>query len=433
MYKKIVPVIGLILLLVSGAWLVTFRNMSSGREELQTILAKIKTEESLGTYKNTIVLYNRAIELNPGDEKLYLNLAQAYQKVNQYSGFESTCQTIISKFPDDLQGYRLLGSYYMEDSRYVDTSKLIASAPKKLQASAELQKLYYQSAFQFRYLTGTFDEATTFSNGAALVKTDGRFCYINDSGELMVKPKFFMANSYLDDLAGVLLGSEWCFVDRAGDKVLASKTQYDSLSSFSEGYAVAGRSGSFGYVDRNFNEKKSGYEAATDFLNGTAAVKTGGKWMLIDQNFRQIGSGGYDGVVTDEFNLCSRRGVVFAKQGAQVVMLDLKGQKIGSAVFENAMPFAAAEPAAVKHGGKWGFVDEKGKLVVDYRYDGAGSFSQGLAPVCINGKWGYIDSKGRQAIQPQFDDAKVFADNGIAAVRAGNSWQYIELLSRSKE
>lgn len=81
--------------------------------------------------------------------------------------------------------------------------------------------------------------------------------------------------------------------------------------------------------------------------------------------------------------------------------------------------------AAVNVGGKWGFVDTAGKLVVEPQFtETAGFFSQGLAAVKVGEKWGYADSSGRLVIEPQFESAGQFSD-GIAPVERGGKYGYI--------
>lgn len=82
--------------------------------------------------------------------------------------------------------------------------------------------------------------------------------------------------------------------------------------------------------------------------------------------------------------------------------------------FQKAGPFVEGL-APVKMGGKYGYVDKDGKCVVPYRYESAGVFSEGLARVAINGKYGYIDHNGTQVIPYMFFAAGDFID-GIAEV-----------------
>lgn len=55
----------------------------------------------------------------------------------------------------------------------------------------------------------------------------------------------------------------------------------------------------------------------------------------------------------------------------------------------------------VRNHGKCGFIDHTGRVVIPLKYDAAGSFSEGLAPVRVGKLWGAIDRTGRMVITPQ--------------------------------
>ena len=76
-------------------------------------------------------------------------------------------------------------------------------------------------------------------------------------------------------------------------------------------------------------------------------------------------------------------------------------------------------------GGRYGFVDKKGRFVVNPQFDGASRFSQGLAAVVSGRRVGYIDEEGKFVINPQFDDGSPF-EEGLAVVRSGSKWGYID-------
>src|SRR5688572_2312889 len=66
--------------------------------------------------------------------------------------------------------------------------------------------------------------------------------------------------------------------------------------------------------------------------------------------------------------------------------------------------------------GRWGYVDQTGKIVIENRFHSARTFSEGLAAVEVrenettSGKIGYIDRTGRMVIQPQFGQGGVYSD-----------------------
>jgi len=74
---------------------------------------------------------------------------------------------------------------------------------------------------------------------------------------------------------------------------------------------------------------------------------------------------------------------------------------------------------------KWGIIDRKGRYVINPSYDNMGDFSEGLIASKVDGKWGYITIKDRVAIPAQFSEAQPFS-NGLAAVRIDNSWGFID-------
>src|SRR5690606_22657241 len=63
---------------------------------------------------------------------------------------------------------------------------------------------------------------------------------------------------------------------------------------------------------------------------------------------------------------------------------------------------------------KYGFVNNKGKMVIPMIYDRAEVFSEGLAPVHKDGKWGFINEKGEVVINFQFEGIVKPFENGYA-------------------
>ena len=89
---------------------------------------------------------------------------------------------------------------------------------------------------------------------------------------------------------------------------------------------------------------------------------------------------------------------------------------------------SAAEPPGlypVSPGGKAGYIDRTGKVVIEPRFDKSGPFADGLGAVQLNGKWGFVDSAGIAAITPQFDEVGQFYE-GLCAVRTGDKWTFID-------
>jgi hypothetical protein len=99
------------------------------------------------------------------------------------------------------------------------------------------------------------------------------------------------------------------------------------------------------------------------------------------------------------------------------------------------VPFEAA--------GKWGFKDRAGKTVVEPEYNQVGAFADGLAPVNlgarpndglasmffpshkVGGRWGYIDVRGKVVVPLTWDSATEFSD-GLARVLRDGRVRYLD-------
>lgn len=76
-------------------------------------------------------------------------------------------------------------------------------------------------------------------------------------------------------------------------------------------------------------------------------------------------------------------------------------------------------------GGKWGYVDRSGSLVIPPQFDHADRFAGGVALVSQGSKWGYVDVHGRIVAEPHFDSALGFSE-GVAAVEAHGKWGFLD-------
>ncbi|MEH2424594.1 MAG: WG repeat-containing protein [Nostoc sp.] len=101
-----------------------------------------------------------------------------------------------------------------------------------------------------------------------------------------------------------------------------------------------------------------------------------------------------------------------------------------------ALKLSIASLKLVKIGGKYGYIDQTGKLVIQTQFGIARDFSEGWAAVNIGGreslfgdgsggKWGYIDKRGSWVIKPMFNMAYSLRD-GQAKVEIGGQERIID-------
>lgn len=65
---------------------------------------------------------------------------------------------------------------------------------------------------------------------------------------------------------------------------------------------------------------------------------------------------------------------------------------------------------------KWGYIDQKGEISIEAKYDDNRDFSEGLAAANYKGKWGYINKRGETIIDFQYRTTTEFSE-GLAIVQ----------------
>ena len=232
------------------------------------------------------------------------------------------------------------------------------------------------------------------------VQKDGKWGYINQSGELVIKATFDEAAHFSDGWAKVKIEERLSFIDASGDIVLTPDVS--TVKSFSEGLAVASKEGS----------KKQGY------------VNKKGEFVIEPRfNFAYSFSEGKASVCKTKIGECG----YINKEGKIVIKQSLEGAR----KFVNGL--APAKTGGFN--GQWGYVDDKGKFVVEPQFEQAMPFSEGLAAVRTTIKkskyviekniWGYINREGTWVLKPKYDLARAFS-GGLAPVKYAAGWKFID-------
>jgi hypothetical protein len=273
-----------------------------------------------------------------------------------------------------------------------------------------------------------WDHASRFSGGLSIVRTGdivtGKERVIDKQG------------SYISDLeAGVMLPCEngmtlvginvswddrgvnrhFGFVDESGKYVIDPK--FDDAFCFSEGTAAVrigdAERGQWGFIDSTGKfviDRQWG--SAYVFKDGMASVATAGglmkKWGVIDRTGQIViplefpePLSFHDGLALEPNTVhkwvTDQRGITKAQSETNYSFRDKNGTRSMGLQWRSAFAFSqglAAVMAGDFPSGKWGYIDSRGRYVVEPRYRDARPFSEGMAAVCIGdektGKWGYI-------------------------------------------
>lgn len=236
-----------------------------------------------------------------------------------------------------------------------------------------------------------------------LIKIDGLYGYINNLGEIVIKPKYKIAGHFSDGLAPTCLNYSKCGYINAQDEFVINP-QFSSVGPFSEGLAaVKNEEGLVGYIDKT---GKYVIQPNQDFLvnrpvkDGTVVKQTfENKYApctYLDKNNKiiiKLEKGGVKEVFTNVDYTCK----LFSDGLLLVGYRDKKGDF------------------------KYAYINKKGEIELEFFVRDLactpGNFSNGLIRIKSrkDKKWSYVDKKGNMVISPQFTLAADFSD-GYAAV-----------------
>ncbi len=224
-------------------------------------------------------------------------------------------------------------------------------------------------------------------------------------------------------------GNLYGFMNHKGIEIYSP--QYESLSLFSEGLALAMKNGQYGYVDKLNNVViPFQFDFATDFIAGRAIVEVGGKSGVINRSGKFI--------LPLEFIDLGQysEGLIYGSKDSMYAYYDIYGRKVISERFTDVFPFSKGRAKVVVNE-KQAFIDTSGnfviqpthkevfyysdsllvfrdsilfgiktlnnKIVVKPIYENISPLHNGRAIVIYNNKLGYLNDVGAKVIKPMFD------------------------------
>lgn len=263
-----------------------------------------------------------------------------------------------------------------------------------------------------------------FSEGLAAFagENSGLKGYMDKEGKVVIKPRFGWAEQFSEGLAAISVcndnGEKWGYIDKTGKEII--KPQYDYAGRFHDGMATVGISYGaraqykFGVVNNEGREVvKPQYDEVANYSSGLAVIVSNGKYGCIDKSGKMVIKPQYD-YMSDYYGGFALAGCFDKNQHLTCVLLDRYGNKVSNRYYDGRENY----PVKRFHGGSYhyffseipsvdglipvsrnsvyGFVDIKGREVIELKYDFAYPFSEGVARVENDGRQFLINTKGEE-------------------------------------
>ena len=409
MLKRIGLLIGCVLLLLA-AWTAVL-SMKSPLEKQTELIVLADAELGLGLPANAEPFLLDAAKYNTKHTQGVLErLKQVYSSLGSTMEYASALKEQTARADCPVEAYIEYANYLVGDRKLEDALAIYRLGIGRT-GDATLWNYYEDIRYAFKIESDYYEDVTAYHSGGIQVKTDGLWGLANAAGNILIPCEYEQISTYDGANKG-------CVIVRLADAGLnavnlknhvVAKTdlkaaQIGNLSQDIIPLRLA--NGKWIIANSKLVSSDTEFEGLGTCANSAMAMKSGGKWGVVTTDSKSILPFEYDEIIMDEIGRCYAQKAVFAKKGA-AVYLYVDGKQLGD-TYEDARPFTDDGWAAVRKGGKWGFIDTAGQLMIEPKFDDALSFSGHLAAVKQGGLWGYVSLSGWVVIEPQFLVAKSF-------------------------
>lgn len=378
--------------------------------------------------------YASALDMRSSLE-LYLEVAEFYRDVmKNHDQAAEWGEAALKAYPKNPEAYEFLLQVYLDNQDYMSFFELYDDMLKRRVASLAADSLYEAVEYEY-YMEGEYDEVSVFSGNLAPVRRNEAWGYSNSKGKRKIGTLYAYAGAFNNGMAPVIdKEGNGFFIDEEGNKVFVVDVEdrVEALGTMSAAQIYGVYNGrEWNYYDKSGSRIMGGFSDASAMANGLAACKTDEGWKIYDMSGSMQIDAAYDEVLMDEKGMAYRNDRLFVRMGDSYKMIDASGSQVGADVYEDAKIFYEATYAAVKKGGKWGFVDKDGNWFIEPVYEDARSFSNGYAAVRMDGRWGFVNMDKELCIPCRFAEAKDFTAKGTVFVKQDLAWSVLLLYQKN--
>jgi len=279
-------------------------------------------------------------------------------------------------------------------------------------------------------------------DGCFAVQKNKLWGFINEDGVEIIKPQYEDYCAFSCGLAAVCKNGVWGFINKQNEIVIPFEYEISEYSCFNKNYAPVGKNNKFGFIDITGKIViPLKYEDAGCVLENSTVfpVKLNGKWGLINENENIIIPFEYDDIEVEPngklYYSIIKYGNINENPSCNTYgLVDTEGQIIIPCEYNHLCPNKKSLCAGTITNDKqelYGLIDYNNNKITELIYDKMYDYSQeGLYVVKLNGKWGFIDETGKVVVDFQYYKVEHFC-GGYAKVKDENYSEVV--INRSGE
>jgi tetratricopeptide (TPR) repeat protein len=433
--QRLIPIVLVFISAISIYYLANNRQITA--KEYNVLLGKAREEALNGVVVDASEDYEKLLEMKPSFE-LALEAGNMYLQNEEYtSAFKWYERKLLTSYSDEPGTYEFGINVSIAAEKYADAFSVYNTYQKRSFTAESVEEL--MKPIMYKYVVGRgYDDVSVFTDakGIAAVCQNGYWGYIDMRGGQITRYQYEKAGMMGDYAPVVDTSGKAYYIDTEGNLKLpasyyeASDKAFGKIKEFrpiQSSLVLAGNGKKWNYYSLETREKLfGGYADATVITDGVGAVSMDGKtWALISSEGETITDYKFEDVLQDNKGIACRSGCLIVKEAGKYYLVDVNGKRLNDSAYDDARAFNDATLAAVDKNGKWIFVDTEGKEYDLGKFKMAQSFSHGLAGVRIGNSWGYIDMQGEVVVECQFADVRPVSTCGVTFVYDKDAWKLL--------
>ena len=422
-----------IILVVAFLAVSWFSVLSSAIDTIRVVSNFVsKAEESveLGLYEQGIEYYNDAIN-ERNSKKYYIRIKEIYDVFYGEEKTKSVRNSYINdmlvaaeKYPKENLFWNTAIKLQLEAQDYRDAYSTVKKAENFGASGKEFESYLKKITYMEKVDYSVYSELYTALNGYNVVSKGSNWFVIDNFGEKISDQYSYIGPINEAGYGVYYTGNEYRLLDE--DEIVRCRygnmdiSRIGFYSNESQIYpALIGEKWS--YINNEGKKVAGEYDIAGSFKEHSAVACKDGKWELITDDGKTTSLEKFSDIKLDLYGSYLQGDVIIAKENNKYHLYDKDFNKQSDFECDDIDICIDNGLIAFKSGGKWGFVNTKGKIIVEPKYKGAKSFSNGYAAICENnGLWGFINDKEEQVIAAKYMNAFYFNDDKTCFISKDN-------------
>lgn len=409
-------------LLCAAGWITQVGGMIGARNDWQAALTEAQEYESGKLHQKAIESYERALSIREDSavrQEMMEVCGLAYQEdAISRSVYKSALEKSCKLYPKTEAYWVRLVEFLRDTNSYADAHKALGRAERAGAEGESLAALNREITYAFTAGGQYFNSYSAAPDGYLAICNDERWGTVSPDGERESECDYLYVGPYSDETVALYCTEEESrLLDGKGVLQAVVGKKIEEAKAYGDGLLPVCENGKWGYLNPKDGITVGSYEDVSAYQDGTAMICANGTWRLVDTDGNPVSEQTFSDVRLFGNGDYSPAGLISASvDGAWNLYRTDGTPALKEFSARNLDCWLGGLIAYQDESGLWGFVDRKGKTVIEPQFQEARSFSGGLAAVSDGNQWGFINEKGTLAIDYQFQDAGYFSAEGACPV-----------------